>query len=123
MKPEIKQRWVEALRGGDYKQTFTGTLRHKEAFLETDSPCTFCVLGVLCDLYVKEQQERGHETVSWESKLKGYISLPLFVQSWAGLKGNDARDPRLYSGRTAMVYNDILRTPFPQLADLIEKNL
>ena len=40
LKPEIKTRWVEALRSGKYMQT-QGTLRNGEGF---------CCLGVLCDI-------------------------------------------------------------------------
>jgi hypothetical protein len=43
MNPEIKARWVAALRSGEYQQT-TGNLRTENGF---------CCLGVLCDLHSK----------------------------------------------------------------------
>jgi hypothetical protein len=41
MNPEVKARWVAALRSGEYKQG-KGALRLNNKF---------CCLGVLCDLY------------------------------------------------------------------------
>lgn len=40
MNPDIKAKWLEALRSGKYKQG-TGALRYGDAF---------CCLGVLCDV-------------------------------------------------------------------------
>jgi len=40
MNPEIKQKWIEALKSGEYKQT-DGKLRQDNRF---------CCLGVLCDI-------------------------------------------------------------------------
>jgi hypothetical protein len=42
--PELKKKWVEALRSGKYRQGY-GYLRYV-----TDE---FCCLGVLCDIYDK----------------------------------------------------------------------
>ena len=44
MKQEIKEKWVSALRSGEYKQGKEGLRIYNE----------FCCLGVLCDLYIKE---------------------------------------------------------------------
>ena len=44
MNPEIKAKWVAALRSGEYKQG-RGQLRSEDLF---------CCLGVLCDLHAKE---------------------------------------------------------------------
>lgn len=41
MNPEIKAKWVEALRSGKYKQT-------RNALRKSDN--RFCCLGVLCDI-------------------------------------------------------------------------
>lgn len=43
MNPEIKTKWVEALRSGKYKQG-KKSLRSREGD-------KYCCLGVLCDLY------------------------------------------------------------------------
>jgi hypothetical protein len=45
MNPEVKARWVAALRSGEYRQV-TDKLRFNGAH---------CCLGVLCDLFAKER--------------------------------------------------------------------
>jgi hypothetical protein len=49
LKPEVKARWLAALRGGDYAQT-TGRLA--EADSKGDA-ARYCCWGVLCDLAIK----------------------------------------------------------------------
>jgi len=48
MNAELKTKWLEALRGGEYKQG--------DGFLRTDAG--FCCLGVLCDI-VKPVWKKG----------------------------------------------------------------
>jgi len=43
MNPRIKQRWLDALRSGEYKQTM-------ENLQDMNG---FCCLGVLCDLHAQ----------------------------------------------------------------------
>lgn len=47
MKSDIKQKWVAALRSGDYQQT-DGHLRRPDE--SDDASYGFCCLGVLCDV-------------------------------------------------------------------------
>ena len=89
MNPEVKQKWIDALRSGDYEQ---GSEKLR-------TPNGYCCLGVLCDLYAQE-----HDT-QWE--FRGYDEnadetnphpmdywyfgdqsefLPESVMNWAGLK-------------------------------------
>jgi hypothetical protein len=42
MKPEIKAKWVEALRSGDFKQG--------KGYLNNRDDNSFCCLGVLCEI-------------------------------------------------------------------------
>lgn len=42
MEPELKKKWVDALRSGEYKQGRTYLRRRKDN--------TFCCLGVLCEV-------------------------------------------------------------------------
>lgn len=53
MKKEWKDKWVAALRSGEYNQG-VGALKSKVV----DDIYTYCCLGVLCDLVAKEQPER-----------------------------------------------------------------
>lgn len=53
MKPEVKEKWLEALRGGEYSQTL-GRLKRSVDNSGSIFPVGFCCLGVLCDLASKE---------------------------------------------------------------------
>jgi hypothetical protein len=52
MKAELKQKWIEALRSGEYRQG-KGVLR--------DSVDRFCCLGVLCDVVSKSGWGAAHD--------------------------------------------------------------
>lgn len=76
MNQDILEQWVEALYSEDYTQG-------QYALRRRDN--TFCCLGVLCDLYVKE----GHG--QWKPYRYKYVLndeediLPTEVAEWAGL--------------------------------------
>ena len=55
MNPEVKKKWTSALRNGEYTQARNA--------LTTDG--SFCCLGVLCDLYIKENPTKAH----WENNI------------------------------------------------------
>jgi hypothetical protein len=80
MNPQIKQKWLNALRSGEYQQT-KGFLRKEDGF---------CCLGILCDLYGKENNvewnltNNGHNYKFQESE----SYLPSSVMEWSGLSGN-----------------------------------
>jgi hypothetical protein len=115
MNPEIKARWVAALRSGGYKQT-RGRLRHGDSF---------CCLGVLCDL---------HDAGLWQTYgsrevYAGNTALPPeAVDDWSGwcdqpveIGGVRARisahnDGELNDGR-------IPARTFAEIADAIEAQL
>lgn len=85
MKPEIKQKWIEALLSGEYKQA-NGVLR---------KDTNFCCLGVLCDLYRKDtgkgQWELGDNSSFYFvcDIFRDDSVLPLKVQDWAGMNSNN----------------------------------
>jgi len=59
MNPQVKEKWVSALRSGEYQQG---------AFcLRSDQG--FCCLGVLCDIYLKEHNQE------WISSSDGHYYL------------------------------------------------
>lgn len=123
MKKEIKEKWIKALRSGEYKQ---GQYQLK-------SGNNFCCLGVLCDLHRKEDPGKRE----WYSGDQYYYSekkiLPNEVIKWAGIKGQNARNPTLKvegKGQHIASLNDgvlILDVSHPysftELADLIEEQL
>lgn len=77
MNQQIKQKWVDALLSGKYKQGM-GMLRSRND--------KFCCLGVLCDLYVKETGAMWSKKASTSHYMIGGIDdiLPLEVAEWAG---------------------------------------
>ena len=89
MNPEVKQKWIDALRSGKYEQG-SGKLRGANGY---------CCLGVLCDLYAQEHDtqwefrgygEHGDETNPqpmdyWYFEDRSEY-LPESVMDWAGLK-------------------------------------
>lgn len=82
MHKHIADKWVQALRSGDYKQT-TGHLRTDEGF---------CCLGVLCDLHRQESEgawrtdEHGQMLYKLPSGDWNHAMLPKPVREWAGLR-------------------------------------
>jgi len=143
MNPEVKKKWIEALKSGKYKQgrlTLRHTIKGEDAF---------CCLGVLCDLYLKENGLQWEESplrlnavnilhnIQMEHMYLidgAWGILPSKVIEWAGL---ECHDPSVvYStGRVPLsTLNDGPRisskpvskiTPqtFIQIADIIEKGL
>lgn len=111
MKKDIKDLWLKALKSCKYKQG-KRALRIKNKY---------CCLGVLCDIYKKENHIR------WK-KLRdadGYYFLfddgavlPPQVINWAGLKNCN---PKILN-KSLSEYNDDGKT-FKEIADLIEKYL
>lgn len=121
---------MEALRSGEYKQT-GGVLRDERGF---------CCLGVLCELYAKENNLKWEEDIfSYDGskrlvfRLKGTdvkTHLPYHVTVWAGLvddSGTPMTSPLVkLEGRIFPVslagLNDGGAT-FTEIADVIEKCL
>jgi hypothetical protein len=87
MNPEVKQKWIDALRSGKYEQ---GSEKLR-------SVSGYCCLGVLCDLYAQEHNTewefRGNEETNLQPKDYWYFSdqsefLPETVMDWAGFNLN-----------------------------------
>jgi hypothetical protein len=111
MNPQIKQKWVDALRSGDYQQG--------QCYLRTNSG--FCCLGVLCDLYGKENN------VEWQhNEVVGYFyenhsfSLPSSVLEWAGL---EYCNPRVDDETNSLAGLNDKGSTFIEIANLIEEQL
>lgn len=125
MNPEIKQKWITALRSGEYKQG--------KNVLRSNDDC-YCCLGVLCDVYIKEtgKGEWRKTTLTSEyyfittAQSSNTFALTNEVAEWAGLKG---RNPELdaKSRYSCSAFNDgtanLSARSFSQIADLIENNL
>lgn len=127
LKPEVKAKWLEALRSGRYQQG--------RSYLHTASPDgedRFCCLGVLCDLAANDGIVRtsvGHDDAI------AYIGQPLDVETaippgsvvhWAYQKLPEPGDRwKILTQELGTTYlpelNDDDRLTFSEIADLIEE--
>lgn len=115
MNQEIKQKWIDALRSGEYQQG-RGRLCGSGAF---------CCLGVLCDLHA---QETGNDWIEelYGSDARFYLgqtlSLPYEVTDWANFDSFVYVD---YNNKSdSLPYlNDKIKLSFTQIADIIEEQL
>jgi hypothetical protein len=115
MNQEIKKRWVDALRSGEYKQG--------RSYLGMNNQ--FCCLGVLCEIIYRDgkidKRERDDGLVQYGVR-RDSTSLPIEVQDLADIDD----DPLIhYNNLPTMIsnLNDIKKLQFPEIADLIEEQL
>lgn len=123
MKAKIKKQLIAALRSGEYEQG-NGCLKNGN---------NFCCLGVLCDIYRKENE--GKFKAEWFPKDDGEIFLgeteilPQSVLDWAGMNSADGefelscKDAKKLDGyyNTSLVELNDSRHPFEEIADFIKK--
>jgi hypothetical protein len=123
MNQYVKQKWITALRSGEYKQT-GGRLRKGDCY---------CCLGVLTDLYDKDIKNDDHQWYEEEGRYM-YSSdgctveatLPDSVMKWAQLEecNPTVREDSMGQPITSLAYlNDREALNFNQLADIIEAQL
>lgn len=130
MNPEVKAKWLAALRSGEYEQA-------KE---HLKCGTGFCCLGVATDLYIKDAgnggwvaDEDGVERFAYREELEGGV-LPRAVMSWMGLEQRNPdvevpvaeEDQSIFNGPTRRTdiaeLNDGGAT-FLEIADIIEAQL
>jgi len=129
MKETIAKKWVKALRSGKYKQ---GKDLLKKITKKQEQ---HCCLGVLCDLYNKEQKLKNKPPI--KQKIERDISnrydlvrfgttaelLPTTVRRWAGVKTSDGmilfKD---YIHRDSLSSLNDRGVTFKKIANLIEKH-
>jgi len=107
MKTEIKKKWVDALRSGDYTQG-------KEVLRSKDDE--FCCLGVLCDIvdpsrWVFARGSADDDCYGYEGC---YTILPIDIARGTGISDE-------HKG-TLIDMNDT-GVPFSEIADYIEQEL
>jgi len=108
MNPEVKQKWVNALRSGKYKQ----------AQYNLKSGYGYCCLGVLTDLYIKENDlkwtyDDAYDTYDF-NEFEG--SLCNTVIKWSDFPDGATEDDLI-------AMNDSKQKTFSEIADYIEENL
>jgi hypothetical protein len=139
MNKEIMQKWVAALRSGEYKQ-IDGRLRSYEP--DECGKYSYCCLGVLCDLHRQEFNADGsdyhytwgegkkHQTSKPTTAYANHVDdLPYSVKEWAGVKMSspvvsvDAGDLMEVEMSEAELIglNDDHSWTFSRIADVIEE--
>lgn len=113
MNPEIKTKWVKALRNGEYRKG-RSQLRIGDRF---------CCLGVLCDIHAKEFSK----TWDGEVYIGEQINLPSETFEWAGLdsEGCPSNPIIQYNGQHVHLsaLNDNTSKTFPEIAEIIDQQL
>lgn len=105
----IQQKWVDALRSGEYKQG-AGRLRYSD-----DN--SFCCLGVLCELAAQAGVIGPYDPL--EGRYDGAsATLPPSVMGWAGLEDNRGRYVGQDNSKELSQENDGGKT-FAEIADII----
>lgn len=102
MKKQIADKWVKALRSGEYEQG-KSQLRNK-----FDN--TYCCLGVLCEI-----SKKGFIDSNW--------NLSKEIQTWAGMATSNGslEDKIHYTKSTDLtILNDIDNMSFDEIADIIQ---
>jgi hypothetical protein len=116
MNPEVKAKWVEALRSDKYKQG--------KSYLKVGD--TFCCLGVLCDISGLAKWKRP-ATITAPPGVGMYLdaetTLPGAVMSWAGLREGNPEIPFTDGGFDTLADVNDGGASFGEIADLIEKHL
>jgi len=111
MNEQIKNKWVKALRSGEYEQG-EGRLRCGDKY---------CCLGVLTDLYAKEKNLEWHphlyDVFGFDNE-EG--STPNLVLEWSEVEGIFGWISAL--DRDLSSLNDSGNYTFHQIADIIEEH-
>lgn len=113
MNKEIKTKWLEALRSGEYQQT-TEVLKDSKGF---------CCLGVLCDIHSKITGETDWEIVNGGNKYyEEFRCAPRTVVKWSGIEdcNPDVKLDNHYWNIAEL--NDGGRS-FKEIADIIEQQM
>ena len=122
MKPELKARWIAALRSGKFKQGRNFLARNNE----------FCCLGVACEVFKDDIQLKVTETkdLDLRNHYKMYegskYALPTRLMEYLELSGSGAEFPSpikvgIHKVASPIGLNDTLGFTFAQIADIIEE--
>lgn len=124
MKQAIREKWVAALRSGDYEQG-KKSLR-QECHDGVISGHTYCCLGVLVDLAIRDGVGVSWEWDAVDSDTEGFSFPPAWVwEDYAGMKRNNPDGITMQDGgsdNTLSGWNDDGKT-FLEIATAIEEQL
>lgn len=120
MNNNVKAKWVEALRSGKYVKTEFALKKFNFRKLQLE----YCALGVLCDLYLKEQGRKwgGNHITGFYVDSYSPLKIPSHeVMKWSGLR---YYEPSLSEfGFDVGEINDCKEFSFKEIANIIEECL
>ncbi len=112
LKPRIKKLWIAALRSGKYEQC-KGALHRVNG--------GYCCLGVLTQLYIKENKLKWKKGTRKRTKLafdNEQEFVPKTVQTWANINVNGSYG---YYGDKDLAEDNDNGLSFEDIANIIEK--
>lgn len=123
MKPELRDRWADALESGHYTQA-RGSMRLKDE----NKRISYCCLGVLCNLVKDEPEIAERIRITNDGRLESFGKDRFGVREhWFG--GRPSYEVQEFLGLTieqideCIQMNDHKRWGFSQIAYWIRKNL
>lgn len=112
MNPEIKTKWVTALRSGEFEQGRSQLRRGN----------TFCCLGVLCELYRRTTGNGEWLTGGYFLGVSDVLS-PI-VRDWAGLtESNPVVSDGAHCSASSLAEKNDTGASFSEIADIIDAEL
>lgn len=112
MKPELKKRWVDALRSGKYIQD--------ERALNTGKG--FCCLGVACEVFKDDVGLEVRTGTTGEVYYDGgRHSLPASLQSLLEITMRGTLTTKVGHRKHLTELNDLEKMTFDQIADVIDE--
>lgn len=129
MVKEIADKWVEALRSGNYEQG-DGALCSVTEVGEK----LYCCLGVLTHIYITEHNDTNFGFTPLRERREAdkiaYVStcgdvdtqyLPTAVRKWAGMKTEDGTLPNDIHGEDTLAGLNDCGSEFSDIADIIKQ--
>lgn len=104
----LAQKWVEALRSGEFSQT-RGCLRDGEGH---------CCLGVACELFVPESEKDTSQSLTYYMNAGG--KLPDAVMQALGLRTHGGNFQNWLGRSTSLAERNDSGATFEEIADIIE---
>jgi hypothetical protein len=96
MDPELKERWLKALRSGKYEQA-KGALKQLDPHDEGSEEYGYCCLGVICDITPEW---------NWETTQSGYLPEVLAVPYFAKTYENRLNVAGVFTFKAPAGYKD-----------------
>lgn len=118
MNPEVKKKWIDALRSGHYRQGEDCLkLRMEQNY--------FCCLGVLCDIYINEHPELEINWIDHDYESSAFINeklyLPEQVREWVNLETKNATYINENGKKSSLDLDNDNGKTFNEISDIIEK--